>query len=136
MVSIIIIGQYPPFRQDRDKNGGGKMVFIREGLIAKRLYTYEDTSETISLEVTISKKEWCVTFAYRPSYNSNKGDFFKELNEFLSNITRKYENVLVVGDLNIDILDKRKIQKITYLTYVILSRSLILYQKLHTGSHR
>ena len=54
--------QYPPFRRDRDKNGGGKMIFIREGLIAKRLYAYEDsTSETICLEVTISKKKWCVT---------------------------------------------------------------------------
>ena len=40
--------QYPPFRRDRDKNGGGKIIFIREGLIAKRLYAYEDsTSETI-----------------------------------------------------------------------------------------
>ena len=27
----------PPFRRDRDKNGGGKMIFIRECLIAKRL---------------------------------------------------------------------------------------------------
>ena len=80
------------------------MIFIREGLIAKRLYAYEDsTSETICLEVTISKKKWCVTFAYRPPYNSNRHGFFKELNKSLSNITRKYENVLVVRDLNIDI---------------------------------
>ena len=95
--------RYPPLRRDRDKNGGRKMIFIREGLIAKILYAYEDsTSETICLEVTISKKKWCVTFAYRPPYNSNKDGFFKELNKSLSNITRKYENVLVVGDLNIE----------------------------------
>ena len=60
------------------------------------------------MEVTISKKNWCVTFADRPPYNSNKGSFFKELNKSLGNITRKYENVPVVGDLNIDILDKKK----------------------------
>ena len=43
--------QYSPFRRDRDKNGGGKMIFIREGLIAKKLYAYEDsTSETICLK--------------------------------------------------------------------------------------
>ena len=40
--------------------------------------------------------------------NSNKDGFFKELNKSLSHITRKYENVLVVGDLNIDLLDKMK----------------------------
>ena len=75
---------------------GGGMIFIREGLIAKRSYAYEDnTSKTICLEVTISKKKWCITFAYRPPYNSNKDGFFNE-------------NILVVGDLNINILNKKK----------------------------
>ena len=31
-----------------------------------------------------------------------KTGFFKELNKSLSNIERKYENVLVVGDVDID----------------------------------
>ena len=35
--------QYPPFRQDCDKNDGGKMIFIREGLIAKTLYAMQIT---------------------------------------------------------------------------------------------
>ena len=34
------------------------MTFVREGLIVKRLYVYEDsTSETTCLEVTISKEK-------------------------------------------------------------------------------
>ena len=53
------------------------MIFIKEGLIAKRLDAYED----ICFEVTMSKRKWCVTFAYRSSYNSNKECFFKELNK-------------------------------------------------------
>ena len=36
---------------------------------------------------------------------------FKELIKPLSNIARKYENVLLVGDLNIDTLDKKKDSK-------------------------
>ena len=75
------------------------MIFIREGLLAKRLYAYEDnTSETICLEVTISKKKWCITFAYRPPYNSNKDGFFQELHTFLNNITKKKkkENALLI----------------------------------------
>ena len=80
--------------------------------MAKRLYLYgNNTSETIYLEVTISKKKWCIIFAYRPPYNSNKDGFFKDLNKSLSKIARKYENVLLVGDLNIDILDKTKDSK-------------------------
>ena len=54
------------------------MIFIREGLIAKRLYAYEDTtSEIICWEVTLSKEKWCAIFAYRPPYNSNKNRIFQ-----------------------------------------------------------
>ena len=46
---------YLPYRKDRNKNGDGKIVFITEGLITKRLEAFEgDTSETIYLEVAIS----------------------------------------------------------------------------------
>ena len=46
-----------------------------------------------------------------PPYNSNTNGFFKELNKSLSNITRKYENVLAVGDLNKNLLDQKKKKK-------------------------
>ena len=29
--------QYPPFRRDRNSKGGGKIVYVRQGLITKRL---------------------------------------------------------------------------------------------------
>ena len=73
--------QFPPFRRDRNKHGGGKMVFVRNDIIAKRLESLEGKeSETICIEFTISKKKWCTTFAYRPPKNDNKVIFFNELN--------------------------------------------------------
>ena len=35
--------------------------------------------ETICITVTISKKKWCITFAYRPPENDNKVMFSNEL---------------------------------------------------------
>lgn len=65
--------QYPPYHKDRNKYGGGKILFLREGLIATRLRNFEgDTSENICLEPTISKEIWFVIFAYRPPIDSNK----------------------------------------------------------------
>ena len=58
------------FRRDRNNHGGRKMVFVRNG----------KKSETICMEVTISQKKFCVTFAYRPPQNDNKVMFFNELN--------------------------------------------------------
>jgi len=101
--------QFPPIRKDRNKNGGGKLIYIRDGILAKRLESLEkENIETICLEITISKRKWCVTFAYRPPQNSNKAEFFNELSISLNKITIQYENIMVIGDLNIDISDKSK----------------------------
>ena len=95
--------QYPAFRKDCNKNGGGKNVHVKEGLIAKRILKNENANiETICTEITISKIEWCLTFAYSPPYNNNKASFFMNLNESLCNIARKHENMLIIGDLNIN----------------------------------
>ena len=65
--------QFTPFPKDRNKYERGKMVYIRGGIIARRLENLEDKhSETICPELTFSKKKWCITFAYRPPSNDNK----------------------------------------------------------------
>ena len=33
--------QYPAFRKDCNKNGGRKIVYVKEGLIAKRILEYQ-----------------------------------------------------------------------------------------------
>ena len=48
------------------------------------------------------QKKRCLTFAYRSPYNNNKATFFMELNKSLCNIARKYENILIIVDLNIN----------------------------------
>ena len=94
--------QFPPFRRDRNSRGGGKMVFVKQGLIAKRLKNLETKqSETICLELKISKKNWCIIFAYRPP-KSNKKHFFDEMTQLLSKAVNSYDNIVVAGDLNID----------------------------------
>ena len=101
--------QFPPFRRDRNKHGGRKMIFIWNSITAKRLESLErEESETICIEVTISKKTWCITFAERPPRNDNKIMFFNESSLSLNQCVNKYDNIIVMGDLNIDISNKRK----------------------------
>ena len=70
---------------------------------------YENTNiETICIKITISKRKWCLTFAYRPPYNNNKATFLMELDKWLCNIARKYENILIIGDLNINFDNLKK----------------------------
>ena len=91
--------QYPAFKKDRNKNGGGKTAYWKEGHIAKKILEYENINiESICIEITTSKRNWCLTFAYRPPYKNNKATFFMELNKSLCNIARKYENILIIGE--------------------------------------
>ena len=93
---------FPPFRRDRNNYGGGKIVYIKEGIISKRLNKLEGTNmESICIELTISNIRWCILFIYRPP-NNNKNNFFIELHFLLSEIILKYENFMIIGDLNID----------------------------------
>ena len=70
-------------------------------------------------------RKWCLTFAYRPPYNDSKATFSTELNKSLCNIARKYENVLIIGDLNFNFDNlKSGIHIATCLIHVILSRFL------------
>ena len=94
--------QFPPLRRDRNSKGGRKMVFIKEGFVAKQMKNFESTNaETICFELTINKRKWCILFAYRPT-NTNKDDFFSEISISLNKITDKYDNIVLAGDLNID----------------------------------
>ena len=52
--------QLPPFRRDWNTNRGGKLVYLKQGIIAKRLENLETKfSETICIELTISKGKRC-----------------------------------------------------------------------------
>ena len=91
-------------RRDRDKNGGGLTEFVRKGLIAKKIKEYETkVSETIASEFTISKKKWFCLGVYRPPTSNNLDIIFEELTNFLSKAVNKYENLIVMGDFNINL---------------------------------
>ena len=95
------------------------MLYIRDGIIAKRLENLEAKhSEAICVELTVSKKKWCIVFAYRPPSNVNKAIFFNELTTSFSQITNLYDHLAVMGDLNINTSDKTKDTHVTYQIFV------------------
>ena len=101
--------QFSPFRKDRNKHGGGKIVYVRNIITSKRIEQFEEGfGETICLEFTLSKKKWCVLFVCRPPQNNNKVSFFNEISINLNQIKNKYEHFTIMGDLNKDTADKTK----------------------------
>ena len=92
-------------RKDMDRHGGGLIEYVRRGFICKRLNYLELKSlECICSELTISNKWWICCSIYRPSSSQNLEVFFNELTDSLSKGNEKYENFIVIGDFNIDIV--------------------------------
>ena len=81
---------------------GGKVVFIKSGLVSKRLKSYETpTAETICLELNISDRKWFIVFAYRPE-SIDRNLFFDEISICLGKAANSYDFLSLAGDLNID----------------------------------
>ena len=99
------IGNYEIInRRDRDKNGGGLIEFVRKGFTTKRLKDYEtQICETICSEFTISKIKWTCFSVYRPPSYNNLIIFFEELTKSVCKAVNTYDNIIVMGDFNIDI---------------------------------
>ena len=68
--------QFPPLGKGRNQNGGGKIVYIKEAIITKRLIDLEGKNfETICLEIKLSKRKWCLVTAYKPPHNIKNKSF-------------------------------------------------------------
>ena len=87
--------------RDRDKNGGGLIEVVRNGFITKKIKEYE--TKTIASEFTIPKKKWFCLSVYRPPISTNLDMFFEELTNSLSKSLNEYDNLIVMGDFNVDL---------------------------------
>ena len=91
-------------RRDIGKSGGGLIEFVKKRNNNEKTQDLEtNLSETICTEIIISKKRWFCLSMYRPPSSSNVGTFFAELTISLSKAVNKFDNLIVMGDFNIDI---------------------------------
>ena len=104
-----IEGYYCPseYRKDRTYNGGGGLlVYIKQGTPSKRLKCLEPLGiESIFIEITIGKQKWCIINTYR-SEDVKVDDYLTILSKSLDQVYNKYDNVIVMGDINIDFSNK------------------------------
>ena len=89
---------YTNYRLDRNTNGGGILLYIRED-IPFTLLNSDMSIESFSIEINIRKKKWLLVC----TYNSNKNlisNHLKEIGKNLDNYSSKYDNFILLGDLN------------------------------------
>ena len=99
-----IDGYMSPIRADRNRYGGGLLIYIKEGIPAKEVSLKCSTAKEIeakAIEINLHKIKWLLIGIYRPPSQS-KDFFLEEMRKNIEQFYTKYENFLMIGDFNLN----------------------------------
>ena len=78
-----------PYRFDRNCQGGGIMLYVREDIPSKLLSIENRTSEGFYIEINLRKKKWLLCDTYNPHRN-NIGNHLDSLSKNLALYSSAY----------------------------------------------
>ena len=90
-----------PFRLDRNCNGGGILIYVREDIPCKQLtkHTFPGDIEGVFVEINLRKTKWLLFGTYHPPSQSDNY-YFDSLTKALDQYLEKYDKFLLAGDFN------------------------------------
>ena len=92
-----------PIRFDRNGRGGGIISYVREDIPARLLTTsLLKDFEGFFIELNLCKKKILTCCSYNPA-KSNISFHLSMVGRSLDNYMSSYDNILVIGDLNLEI---------------------------------
>ena len=101
---ISIKGYHDPIRKDRNRDGGGTLVYVADSLVFKQRHDLEEPKfEHIWIDLKIGNSNYCVNTFYRPPDNSNEQQnlFLNTTENILTKITNhQHDNAFIAADLN------------------------------------
>ena len=103
---FLIEGYSEPIRLDRNCHGGGLIFYVRSDLPCKEIKCQLPSGvEAIFLELTIRKSKWLIVGTYNP-HKEGISHFLGKIGNQLDKLLPKYENILLLGDLNSAVTEK------------------------------
>ena len=97
---FVIEGFGVPYRVDRNANGGGIMLFVRDDIPSKLLSVENSPTEAFFVEINLRKKKWLRSCSYNPN-RENIENHLETLSENLALYSSSYENLIIVGNCNV-----------------------------------
>ena len=98
---FLIDGFHRPYRIDRNRHGGGVLVYVSTGLLSKQFHkhTFSDDIEGIFIEINLRKCKWLIFGTYHPP-NQPDAYYFENISCALDIYTQYYDKFLLIGDFN------------------------------------
>ena len=101
---FLIDGYSEPYRLDRNRNGGGVMIYAREDIPSKLLnkHTFTEAIEGLFIEINLRKTKLLFFGSYRsdhPDFGVNTEEYFNQVCLALDKYS-SYDKFLLAGDFN------------------------------------
>ena len=101
---FLIDGYTEPYRLDRNKHGGGVMIYVREDIPSKLLnkHTFTEAVEGLFVEINLRKTKLLFFGSYRsdhPDYGVSTEEYFNQVCLALDKYSN-YDKFLLAGDFN------------------------------------
>ena len=98
---FMIGGFLTAYRFDRNRFGGGILIYVREDIPSKQIndHKFDDGIEGIFVEVNLRKRKWLIFGTYYPPSQDDKF-YFDNIGKALELYNNKYDKVLLAGDFN------------------------------------
>ena len=109
-----IPGFKTPFRRDRNKHGGGIMVFVREGISSKLISNETLCIEGMFIELNFRKKKWLLCCSYHPNKNIIS-DHLEILRRNSDLYSAQYENLIMIIQMLINLVWTHFVNLITHM---------------------
>ena len=99
-----IEGFRAPFRLDRNKHGGSILLYVRNNINAILLtdHVFPNDIEAFFTEIKVNTCKWLVCCSYNPN-RINVSTHLEQIKKALDIYSKKYENILLMGDYNVDV---------------------------------
>ena len=91
----------PPYRLDRNKHGGGLLIYVREDIISVELtkHACSEGFESLFIELDFRKLKLLLNLSYNPQ-NYRISNHLEYLTKAIDFYKGKYDNILIIADLN------------------------------------
>ena len=104
---FLMEGFSTPYRLDRTAKGGGILLYIRQDIPSKYItkFAVNESFERFFVELNLRCKKWLLG----SSYNPHKGKLtspVSNLSTALDKLCTDYENIILLGDFNVDVEEK------------------------------
>ena len=96
-------GYSSPYRLDINSKSGGLLVYIKDTIPSKELkqLVIPNSIQILPIEINLRKSKWLIISIYRPP-STPENLFIDNMNKVLEFYSHKYENILTLGDFNME----------------------------------